>query len=79
MSESLAQSIADSYWPEVRKWALAHPKSDPFRSGHVFLWAENDADKCCHTEGAWNCRDIAKRSVEILRERVAELRKASRI
>lgn len=76
MSESTAQSLADAYWPEVRKWAIAHPHSNPFRSGHVHCWLVEEAERAglADHSGMWHPADVANRAEEILRERVRGLR-----
>lgn len=74
MSESIAQSLADSYWFEVRKWAMKHPGKNPFASGHVFGWLEAEAQKAGVPEtGIWCVIDVVRRAEEILKERVKNM------
>lgn len=71
MSESLAQSLADSYWPEVRKWALSHAKGRFWTSGDVYMWIEIDAERAgAPQSGVWCVHDVTERAIEILKERV---------
>lgn len=75
MSESLAQSLADSYWPEVLAWSKKNPKGNFQASGHVWMWIETDAERAgAPQSGVWCVRDVTERAVEILKERVKEER-----